>query len=271
MRLKSVSKLNLCLHIVGRRPDGWHLLETVIDPIDWGDELRLRRRHDGRIIRRHGMGSVPPEQDLVLRAARLLQTQSACRFGADISLRKRVPHGAGLGGGSGDAALALVELNRLWRLHWPRERLARLALQLGADVPALLVPQPYFATGIGEQLQPICLPPRHYVVIFPGQPMATQNMYQDPDLERSAPGISARQFDPERHQHNSFQSLAERRQPQIRAALDYLRAMQCPNARLTGSGSAVFAECASREQARAVARACPAGWTARAVRSVRGR
>ncbi|MDP1790638.1 MAG: 4-(cytidine 5'-diphospho)-2-C-methyl-D-erythritol kinase, partial [Methylibium sp.] len=152
------AKLNLFLHVTGRRDDGYHLLQSVFALIDWADTLHFERRPDGRLVR-HDLAVTLPEDDLCLRAARLLQRESACPFGVDISIDKQVPWGAGLGGGSSDAASTLLALNRLWDLHWPRERLLSLGLQLGADVPFFLGGHNAFVEGIGERLTPLALPP----------------------------------------------------------------------------------------------------------------
>lgn len=268
LRMPAPAKLNLMLRIVGRRADGYHLLQSAIDPIDWCDEVRLRRRHDGRIVRRHGSRSIPAESDLAVRAARLLKAHAGVRTGAELDLRKRVPMGAGLGGGSADAAAVLLGLNRLWGLRWRREALSALALQLGADVVALLWQAPVWVAGIGEQVRTLDLPARHYVVIWPGVAAATAAMYAHPDLRRDAPALDAGTFDREIHRDNAFEPLARQLWPQIGAALDWLRA-RLPAARLTGSGSALFAEAPDRSSACRIARAVPHVWRARACRSWR--
>lgn len=268
LRMPAPAKLNLMLRIVGRRADGYHLLQSALDPIDWCDEVRLRRRQDGRIVRRHGSRSVPPDSDLAVRAARLLQAHAGVRAGAELDLRKRVPMGAGLGGGSADAAAVLLGLNRLWGLKLARDALSALALQLGADVVALLWQAPVWVAGIGEQVRALDLPARHYVVIWPGVAAATAGMYAHPDLRRDALPLDPTAFDPQRHRDNAFEALARQLWPQIGAALDWLRA-HLPGARLTGSGSALFAEAPDRASACRIARAVPHAWRARACRSWR--
>jgi 4-diphosphocytidyl-2-C-methyl-D-erythritol kinase len=167
--LPAPAKLSLCLHVVGRRDDGYHLLQSVFALIDWCDTLHVERRDDGR-LRRHDLGAPLPKEDLCLRAARLLQDESGCTLGADLSIDKQVPWGAGLGGGSSDAASTLLALNRLWGLHWSRERLLALALRLGADVPFFVGGRNAWVEGIGERLTPIELAPRWYAVLKPARP-----------------------------------------------------------------------------------------------------
>src|ERR1044071_6422848 len=166
------AKLNLFLHVTGRRPDGYHLLQSVFMLIDWADTLHVERRDDGA-LRRHDLGAAPPADDLCLRAARLLQQAAATAFGADIDIDKRVPAGARLGGGSSDAATTLLALNRLWELNWPRERLADLALSLGADVPFFVHGRNAFVQGIGERVEPVALPRARLAGRKPGATIAT--------------------------------------------------------------------------------------------------
>ncbi len=178
------AKLNLFLHVVGKRADGYHLLQSVFTLIDWADTLHFERRSDGQ-LRRHDQGDALPADDLCLRAARLLQTQSGCTFGADITIEKRLPAGAGMGGGSSDAASTLLALNRLWGLNWPRAKLLELGLRLGADVPFFIGGSNALVEGIGEVLHPIKLPPQAYAVLKPPQSIATQQIFSSPLLERS--------------------------------------------------------------------------------------
>jgi len=161
------AKLNLFLHVTGRRADGYHLLETVFELIDLCDTLHFRLLEDGRIERIRPLPGVAPEDDLTVRAARLLAAESGCRLGVGIEVEKRIPMGGGLGGGSSDAATTLLALNRLWELDWPADRLAALALRLGADVPVFVHGRSAYATGIGERLRPLALPRRWYVVLSP--------------------------------------------------------------------------------------------------------
>jgi 4-diphosphocytidyl-2-C-methyl-D-erythritol kinase len=178
------AKLNLFLHVVGKRPDGYHLLQSIFTLIDWADTLHFERRADGQLLR-HDQGHSLPADDLCLRAARLLQQQSGCPWGVDIQIEKRLPAGAGMGGGSSDAASTLLALNRLWGLNWPLAKLLPLGLKLGADVPFFLGGSHAFVEGIGEILHPIALPPLTFAVLKPSQSISTQEIFSSPLLARS--------------------------------------------------------------------------------------
>lgn len=183
--LPAPAKLNVFLRVVGRREDGYHLLQSLFVLLDWHDTLHLERRTDGR-LQRHDLGSTLPADDLCLRAARLLQQESGCSWGADISVDKVLPSGAGMGGGSSDAATVLLGLNRLWDLGWRREQLAALGLRLGADVPFFIGGHNAIVEGIGERLTPVALRPRHYVVVKPPASVMTQTIFRDPELTRDS-------------------------------------------------------------------------------------
>ena len=258
------AKLNLFLHIVGRRSDGYHLLESVLALIDWADNLHFERRDDGRISR-HDLGPALPADDLCLRAARTLQFASGTRLGVDISIHKHVPWGAGMGGGSSDAASTLLALNRLWGLHWPRQRLAQLGLSLGADVPFFIGGDNAFVQGIGEQLTPVVLRASHYAVVKPPASIATRDIFEHPALKRDTPPlvdadiilgslesgvesglIAAKQpgtglvaLPGTNPGTNDLQMAAEDRCAEVSAAARWLEA-RFGNSRMTGSGSAVF-------------------------------
>jgi len=178
------AKLNLFLHVVGKRPDGYHLLESVFALVDWADTLHFERRADG-LLQRHDRGDALPAEDLCLRAARLLQAESGCGLGADIHIEKRLPSGAGMGGGSSDAASTLLALNRLWGLHWPLSRLLPLGLKLGADVPFFLGGRNAFVQGIGEDLTPFALPERTFAIVKPDVSIPTKDIFSSPLLQRS--------------------------------------------------------------------------------------
>ncbi|MBB2485052.1 4-(cytidine 5'-diphospho)-2-C-methyl-D-erythritol kinase [Mitsuaria sp. WAJ17] len=178
------AKLNLFLHVVGKRPDGYHLLESVFALIDWADTLHFERRTDGQ-LQRHDRGDALPADDLCLRAARLLQAESGCGLGADIHIEKRLPSGAGMGGGSSDAASTLLALNRLWGLRWPLSRLLPLGLKLGADVPFFLGGRNAFVQGIGEDLTPIELPEQTFAIVKPDVSIPTKDIFSSPLLQRS--------------------------------------------------------------------------------------
>ena len=247
--LPAPAKLNLFLHVTGRRSDGYHLLETVFELIDLQDRVHLSRRDDGRVVRVDPIPGVDPEQDLTVRAARLLAQASGCPLGVEIALDKRIPMGGGLGGGSSDAATVLLALNRLWDLHWPCERLAALGLRLGADVPFFVFGETAYATGIGEQLQPLPLPQRWYVVLAPRVGVPTQGVFADPDLTRDTKPLKIRGLsrgDQVFRGRNDLQRVVMSRQPLVAAALEALEqaardvGIDPRPARMTGSGACVF-------------------------------
>lgn len=240
------AKLNLFLHVVGRRADGYHLLQTVFRFLGHGDSLRFSQRADGAVRLATPLPGVPPDSDLTVRAARLLQAVSACRQGVDISIEKRLPMGGGLGGGSSDAATVLLALNHLWQLNLPRQRLQEIGLELGADVPVFIFGRNAFAEGIGETLQAVNLAPSWYVVLEPPVQVATASVFGAPELKRDAVPISARQWYPG-FGGNDLEAVAAARFPAIAEHLACLSA--CSPARMTGSGACVFAEFAGREQA----------------------
>ena len=251
--LPAPAKLNLFLHVVGRRPDGYHLLQSVFTLIDWADTLHVERRDDGQ-LRRHDLGPALPELDLCLKAARALQQASGTAWGVDLSVDKLVPWGAGMGGGSSDAATTLLALNRLWQLDWPLERLLELGLQLGADVPFFLGGHNAFVEGIGERLTPIELPPAGYAVVKPAEGIATAALFSSPLLTRDHEPVIVTGFLADLQKldcdafgggfeafgNNDLQPAAEALCPAVQAAGQWLQA-RFGNSRMTGSGSAVFA------------------------------
>jgi 4-diphosphocytidyl-2-C-methyl-D-erythritol kinase len=247
------AKLNLFLHVTGRRRDGYHLLETVFELIDLADTMHFQRLADGRIERERPLPGVPEAADLCVRAARLLAAESGCGLGVRISLDKRLPMGGGLGGGSSDAATTLLALNRLWGLDWPPRRLAALALRLGADVPFFVFGRSAYATGIGERLRPLPLPPRFYVVVAPRAVVPTAGVFAAPELTRNTKPLKIYGLSRGRQVfrgRNDLQSVVLARQPKVAAALDALRQaaidVGCDpgavgrEARMTGSGACVF-------------------------------
>ena len=249
------AKLNLMLRVTGRRADGYHLLQTVFRFIDYGDVLRFAVREDGAIARVNDVPGVSVDEDLTLRAARLLRGAGAVRLGADITLEKRLPLGGGLGGGSSDAATTLIALNRLWGLHWPRARLQELALELGADVPAFVFGESAVGAGIGEQLRSLKLPPAWYLVLIPPVSVATSRVFQDPDLIRDSNPIKIPPFSvaPGR---NDLEPVVCRLYPEVARHLAWLK--QFGVALMTGSGACVFAEFGTEAAARAVLGRLPA-------------
>ena len=253
------AKLNLFLHVVGRRADGYHLLQTLFRFIDLSDTLHFTLREDGVVRRVNALEGVPAEQDLCVRAARLLQQECGCPLGVDIVLEKRIPLGGGLGGGSSDAATTLLALNRLWQLGLSRERLMRIGLSLGADVPVFVFGENAFAEGVGEQLQAYPLPDAWYVVLFPPAHVATGQVFAqldsvNPELTRDAISLRIRGLSLGVLQ-NDLQPVVCSLYSEVARHLAWLG--QFAQARMTGSGACVFAEFASAEQAQAVLEQLP--------------
>ena len=248
------AKLNLTLLVTGRRADGYHLLQTVFRFIDFADALRIAVRSDGRIERLTDIPGMAVDDDLTVRAARLLQQAAGTRLGADIALEKHLPMGGGLGGGSSDAATVLIALNRLWGLDWPRERLQTLALALGADVPVFIFGESALACGVGEQLTALELPPAWYVVLVPPVGVATARIFQDPDLIRDSIPLTIPPFSFVAGR-NDLEAVVCRHYPEVAKHLAWLR--QYGAARMSGSGACVFAEFGSEAEARAVAGRLP--------------
>lgn len=250
------AKLNLFLHVVGRRADGYHLLQTVFCFLGHGDSLRFSARSDPAIRLTTPLPGVPAEDDLTVRAARLLQDATNCRSGVDIRLEKRLPLGGGLGGGSSDAATVLLALNHLWRLGLPRRRLQEIGLALGADVPFFVFGENAFAEGVGETLQAVDVPARCYLVLEPPVQVATAAIFAAPELRRDSPAIAARAWRPGIG-GNDLEAVACCRFPAIAEHLACLSAFA--PARMSGSGACVFAEFADREIAEAALRQLPGG------------
>jgi 4-diphosphocytidyl-2-C-methyl-D-erythritol kinase len=250
--LPAPAKINLFLHVVGRRADGYHLLQSVFALVDWCDTLHLETRPDGR-IQRHDLSQPLPADDLCLKAARLLQAQSGTSLGADIHIDKVLPWGAGLGGGSSDAATVLRGLNALWGLHWPTTRLAELALQLGADVPFFVHGRNAWVEGVGERITPIELPQvlldTPLLLVKPQASIPTPAIFGSPLLRRDTPAADLAAFlaDPLHFGHNDLQAPAVAHAAEVQAALDAV-AEACGQARMTGSGSAVFGWRGERNQ-----------------------
>jgi len=260
------AKLNLFLRITGRRVDGYHELQTVFRLLDWGDEVRLRVRADGGVRRLRGASDVAEQEDLVVRAAKLLQRHAGSAAGVDIEVEKRIPMGGGLGGGSSDAATVLVALNQLWGLHLDEDALAELGRQLGADVPVFVRGRSAWAEGVGDHLSPISLPPRHYVVVDPLEHVPTAALFQAPELTRNAPRATISSFASGETTENAFAPVVRARHPRVAAALDWLGGFG--QARLSGSGGCVFLELRSLDRAHAVAARCPDAFNAQVVGGV---
>ncbi len=253
--LPAPAKLNLMLHILGRRPDGYHELQTLFQFLDYGDELGFSPRRDGE-IRLHGtLPGVAHEDNLIVRAARRLQAETGCALGADIWLEKRLPLGGGIGGGSSDAATTLLGLDRLWRLDLGEERLAALGLRLGADVPVFVRGHAAFAEGVGERLLPVEPEEPWYLVLAPQVSVSTAEIFSDPELTRDTPAITVRTV-LERGGRNDCQPVVEKRYPEVRNALILLN--KFVSARLTGTGGCVFGSFPNQGEADKVAAQLPA-------------
>ncbi len=246
------AKLNLFLRVLGRRSDGYHELQTVFQLLDWGDTVWLRLRSDGRLNLVAGAPGVPAEQDLALRAARVLAERSGCRRGADIRIEKRIPAGAGLGGGSSDAASVLVGLDRLWGTGLGEDVLAALGLDLGADVPVFVRGRSAWAEGRGERLRPIELPNRWFVLALPDAHVSTAALFQAPDLTRNAAPATIQGFLSDEVTDNAFTPLVRQRVPAVAEALDLLG--RFGQARMSGTGSACFVAFGDRSAAEAAIR-----------------
>lgn len=253
--LPAPAKLNLMLHILGRRPDGYHELQTLFQFLDHGDELGFSLREDGEIHLRTEMPGVPHDSNLIVRAARSLQQASGTRLGADIWLHKRLPMGGGIGGGSSDAATTLLGLDHLWRTHLGEERLAELGLALGADVPVFVRGRAAFAEGVGERLQPVTLEEPWFLVAVPQVFVSTAEVFTDPELTRNSAPINLRSL-LEGGSRNDCQPVVEKRYPEVRNALMWLN--KFTSARLTGTGACVFGSFPNRDDADKVARQLPA-------------
>jgi 4-diphosphocytidyl-2-C-methyl-D-erythritol kinase len=273
------AKLNLFLHVVGRRADGYHLLQSVFRLIDRADTVHLELRDDGRVVRQADLPGVAEEHDLTVRAARLLQAYAAEGAGVSIRLDKVLPLGGGLGGGSSDAATVLLALNRLWQINLSRETLQKLALQLGADVPVFVFGQSAFAEGVGEILRPVSVPPAWYVVLMPPVQVPTAAIFAAPELTRNTPPLKIAPFSAgagrttlhglqpaesrSAHRgdqdllvgHNDLQPVVVSRYPEVARHLEWLA--QFGEARMTGSGACVFAAFGTEEAAREVLRQMP--------------
>ena len=250
------AKLNLFLHVVGRRQDGYHLLQTAFRFIDYGDELSFAVRADGEIHHTNPLPGVAPENDLSVRAARALQQEAGCRQGVDIGIVKRLPMGGGLGGGSSDAATTLIALNRLWGTRLSRARLQQLALKLGADVPVFVFGRNAFAEGIGEQLSVLSLPPAWYLILVPELAVSTTEIFSAAELTRNTNAITIAAFSVGQGR-NDLEPVVCRRYPLVARHLEWL--YRYGDARMTGSGACVFCAFGDEAQARRALSELPAG------------
>jgi 4-diphosphocytidyl-2-C-methyl-D-erythritol kinase len=235
------AKLNLFLHVTGRRPDGYHLLQSAFVLVDWHDSLHFERRPGGKLSR-EDLGARLPEEDLTIRAARALQQAAGCAEGAHIRIEKRLPAEAGLGGGSSDAASCLLALNRLWDLRLPLRSLEKIGLALGADVPFFLRGRSAWVEGVGERITPVALPAARFAVVKPPRGLATRDIFGHPALKRDSDSATISGFaaDPWGFGHNDLEPVARQLCPEVGEAIEWLGSLGL-QARMTGSGSAVFA------------------------------
>ncbi len=268
------AKLNLFLHVTGRREDGYHSLQTVFQLLDWGDTLHFLRREDGKIVRTTALSDISEANDLSLRAARLLQAHTGCLYGVEIQVDKCLPMGAGLGGGSSDAATTLLVLNQLWDLHLSRAELQQLALSLGADVPFFVFGQNAFAQGVGEHLQALTLPTEHWLIVTPPVFVSTMDIFSAEELTRNTKNIKIADFVANWHSRsvrgvnkqgsllrNDLQPVVVQRYAEVAKVLDWFHTVGplcC--ARMTGSGSSVFAAFPDKLAALAAQALVPATW-----------
>ena len=253
--LPAPAKLNLMLHILGRRADGYHELQTLFQFLDFGDELGFALRPDGEIHLHTPIDGVPHDSNLIVRAARLLQQHASCTLGADIWLDKRLPMGGGIGGGSSDAATTLLGLNHLWQLNYSEDQLASLGLSLGADVPVFVRGHAAFAEGVGEKLQPVTLSEPWFLVAIPQVLVSTAEIFSDPELTRDTPPIKVRSL-LEGGGRNDCQPVVTKRYSEVRNALILLN--KFVPTRLTGTGACVFGSFPNQDDADKVARQLPA-------------
>lgn len=274
LELLCPAKLNLFLHIVGRQPDGYHLLQSAFQLIDWCDILTLRLIPDHQIHRIDPITGVPAEQDLVVKAARLLQDFCQVKNGVEIGLEKNIPMGAGLGGGSSDAASTLIGLNFLWDLNLDIAQLSQLGLQLGADIPFFIYGQNAFVQGIGEKLAGIKLKTQDFLVIFPNQGISTATIFQAPELTRNHAPITIERFlaSPESFQSNDCEVIAVQKCPEVKQALDWICSVLPHSApRMSGSGSSVFTALEPKTdiaKLENLLQNLPKGWVGRIVRGL---
>lgn len=257
MKLLAPAKLNLFLHITGRRDDGYHLLQTVFQFLDYCDDIELKQRNDGQIRRLSGLDSVHADDDLVIRAAKLLKAYSNTSQGVDINVIKRLPVGGGLGGGSSDAATTLIGLNTLWYTGLSIDKLAKLGLQLGADVPVFVRGHAAWAEGIGEVLTPLFLPETWFLVIHPNVFVSTAEIFSNQALTRDCEPCKIARF-LEGQVENVFEPVVRNKHPEVANALDWLSSYS--PARLTGSGSCLFAKFANKTVAQTALNELPSRW-----------
>ena len=261
LSLPAPAKLNLFLHITGRRADGYHLLQTVFQLLDYADEIDLVLREDGVICRKKGLEHIPPETDLCVKAANLLKSSSNTSLGVDISIHKKLPIGGGIGGGSSDAATVLRGLNKLWQCGYTNQQLAQLGAQLGADVPVFVEGFSAWAEGVGEQLTPIILKEKWFLVVYPQISVSTAEIFADQGLTRDSEPLKIARFLKGKGfdtLSNVFEPIVRKKYPDIAKAIDWLSTFS--PARLTGTGGCLFATFNRQEDAQQVYEQLPPAW-----------
>jgi 4-diphosphocytidyl-2-C-methyl-D-erythritol kinase len=263
--LPAPAKLNLFLHITGVRDDGYHNLQTIFQLLDYSDEVTLKRRLDGVINRVSGLASVEPEDDLIVKAARALQKHTGTNYGVDLGVSKVLPIGGGIGGGSSDAATTLLGLNQLWQCNVPQQELLSIARSIGADVPVFVNGHSAWAEGIGEDLTPLELPEKWYIVIHPNVFISTKKLFSSKLLTRNKTVLRMRIF-PTADNENVFESVVRNEYPEVEKSLQWLS--KFAPARMTGTGSCVFASFESKQQAVAVMQQLPRKWVAFVAKAV---
>jgi 4-diphosphocytidyl-2-C-methyl-D-erythritol kinase len=259
------AKLNLFLHVIGQRPDGYHELQTLFQLLDWGDEVSIEPLDEPGIRRPRASYAVQEADDLVVRAARLLQAETSCRQGARIEVKKRIPAGSGLGGGSSDAATVLVVLNRLWGCGLDIDELASIGIRLGADVPVFVRGHSALASGLGDELQPVDLGDRYYLLVFPGFSISTGDVFMHPDLPRKSSKISLAEA-LKGAGRNDCEVVVNKQFPHLIQMLNDLE--QWGVARMTGTGSTLFIRMSDEKTAKSTAQAIKCRYNVRAVRGV---
>lgn len=257
LKLLSPAKLNLFLHITGRRADGYHELQTLFQLLNYGDDMSLESNNSGRIVLHSDFDEVEPDNNLIVKAAKQLQALTGCQQGAEIWLTKRIPTGAGLGGGSSNAATTLLALNHLWQTQCSLETLAELGATLGADVPVFVMGNTAWAEGIGEKLTPVELPAYFFTVCYPNVHVVTSEIFQNKELTRDSRAITVRAF-LEQGASNSFEKVVRKTHKEVDKALNYM-AIYAPS-KLTGSGSAIFSQFNSESEANNVLGKLPKYW-----------
>jgi 4-diphosphocytidyl-2-C-methyl-D-erythritol kinase len=259
------AKLNLFLHVTGRRKDGYHDLQTLFQFLDWGDEVRIEVLNGPQISRPHASYAVAETDDLVVRAASLLQAETSGRQGARIEVIKRIPMGSGLGGGSSDAATVLLVLNKLWECNLDANELASIGLGLGADLPVFIRGRTALGTGVGDELFPLELGTRHYLLVMPEFPISTRDVFTDPDLPRNSAKLSIEQT-LQGMGRNDCETVVIKRYPAFASILEELR--ELGDARMTGTGSAIFIAMSDEKSAKSAAEQIKCRYNVRAVRGV---